>query len=280
MRRTLPLLALLALAADPPAPDPAELLRQAEAALRKNDADAATALAREAIRADPQNARAYLLLGQALDRRGRFDEALAAVTEVLRLDPKMVEALDVRGGINFKRGDVKAAVADFDRYVELRPEARDGHWRRGIALYYAGRYADGMKQFEGYQKTDANDVENAAWHFLCAARKDGVEKARQGILPVGKDARIPMMVVYALYKGTAKPEDVLKAAEAGDVPEAERKGRLFYAHLYLGLYYEATGEPKKAREHLGLAADKYRIGHYMGDVARVHVALLDKKPEK
>src|SRR5262249_55402586 len=119
MRRALPLLALLALAAPAAGRDakPEELLRQAEAALQAKDSPKAEALLRDAIRADPQNARAFLLLGQVLERRGRLDEALAAVNEVLRLDPKMIEALDLRGSVNFKRGDVKAAVADFDRYL-------------------------------------------------------------------------------------------------------------------------------------------------------------------
>jgi hypothetical protein len=43
------------------------------------------------------------------------------------------------------------------------------------------------------------------------------------------------------------------------------------------LYADLTGERKKAVEHLALAAGKYRIGHYMGEVARVHHELLNKK---
>ena len=37
---------------------------------------------------------------------------------------------------------------------------------------------------------------------------------------------------------------------------------------------------KKAIEHLDLAANKYKIGHYMGEVARVHHELLTKKQDK
>jgi lipoprotein NlpI len=282
MSRSLPLLALLALILPASARDPRpdDLLRQAEEALKAKDHDKARELLTQAIKADPQSARPYFLRALVQDQTGQRDAALADVDRVLQLDPKMVEALDLRGVIRFKRGDAVGAVADFDRYLAVRPEARNGHWRRGIALYYAGQFAEGMKQFEGYQNVDTNDVENAAWHFLCAARKDGVEKARAGLLKIGKDARVPMMEVYALYRGDVRPEAVLQAAEAGVVPDAERKGRLFYAHLYLGLYYEVTGDAKRAREHLGLAAEKYRIGHYMGDVARVHVELLDRKKEK
>jgi lipoprotein NlpI len=48
---------------------------------------------------------------------------------------------------------------------------------------------------------------------------------------------------------------------------------LFYAHLYIGLYYEAAGDAKAAREHLERAVS-YRANHYMGDVARVHLGLM------
>jgi lipoprotein NlpI len=124
---------------------------------------------------------------------------------------------------------------------------------------------------------DTNDVENAVWHYLCNARAAGVEKARAGLLKIGKDRRVPMTEVYALFAGKAKPEDVLTAARAGDPRGEELKRRLFYAHLYLGLYYETEGDKKKAREHITKAADDYRIGHYMGDVAVVHRDLLKKE---
>ena len=147
---------------------------------------------------------------------------------------------------------------------------------RGISLYYAGRYADGCKQFEGYEKVDTNDVENAVWHYLCNVRVVGRDKARAALLKIGNDKRVPMMVVYKLFQGEAKPEDVLAAAQADAVPKERRNAALFYAHLYLGLYWESEGDKKKALEHLTQAATKYRIGHYMGDVARVHAELLAK----
>mgnify|MGYP000446850332 CR=1 FL=1 len=37
---------------------------------------------------------------------------------------------------------------------------------------------EGRKLFELHRSVNPQDVENAAWHFLCAARVDGLEKAR------------------------------------------------------------------------------------------------------
>ena len=102
-------------------------------------------------------------------------------------------------------------------------------------------------------------MENAVWHLMCAAKKDGLAKARKGIMKIGKDRRVPMMEVYDLFAGTKKPEDVMKAATAGDLTEEQRKPNLFYAHLYLGLYYDMIGDKKKAIEHLKQASGKYKL---------------------
>lgn len=214
--------------------------------------------------------------------RAKLMQTVADCTKAIELDPKAADAYQRRGEAQFKLGKIAESVADFDRFLELRPEAKPGHWQRGISLYYAGKYDEGKKQFEGYEKVDTNDVENAVWHFLCAARKDGVEKARAGMLKIGKDKRPPMMEVYSLYKGDLKPADVLAAAQRDELKGEERKRALFYAHLYLGLYYDATGDKMKALEHITEAAGKYRIAHYMGDVAHVHEEILrkDAKPKE
>ncbi len=114
-----------------------------------------------------------------------------------------------------------------------------------------------------------NDVENAAWHFLCVARAESPERARAALLPVGPDARVPMRQVYEMFRGTMTAEQVLAAG--GSQPSGQ-----FYAQLYLGLYFEALGNTSRAREYITAAADeRYRdAGGYMHMVARVHLAKL------
>ena len=51
----------------------------------------------------------------------------------------------------------------------------------------------------------------------------------------------------------------------------------FYAHLYVGLFYDITGRADLARTHLHEAV-KHRIDHYMWEVARVQADMLDKRP--
>jgi lipoprotein NlpI len=252
----------------------AELLKKANAAWNAGKRDQALDLVGKAMTLDPKDPEPPFLRARMRDSMGQFAEAVQDFDRCLALNPTFAPAYDLRGSSQFKRGKFKESVADFDHFLKLQPAEGPGHWRRGIALYYVGRYADGRDQFKGYEAVDTNDVENAVWHFLCGAKLDGVAKAQKAMLKIGKDRRVPMTEVYELYQGKLKPADVLAAAEAGKVSDAERADRLFYAHLYLGLYYDVSGDPKKALEQMELAAGKYRTPHYMGDVAHVHAEVL------
>jgi lipoprotein NlpI len=203
---------------------------------------------------------------------------LAAAMSAAAEPAPTVNELEQRGSDLFRAGKFAESVAAFDAEIALDARRAPWHWKRGISLYYAGRYLDGAKQFEGYQTVDGNDVENAVWRFLCQARDPavGLDRARREILTIKDDRRVPMMQVYALFKGDLQPDDVVKACTADQPPQAVLDQRLFYAHLYLGLYVEALGDAPTARRHLD-AAEKLAIAHYMGDVAKVHARLLREK---
>jgi lipoprotein NlpI len=208
------------------------------------------------------------------------DKAIADMTELLKLDPSAARIHQARGAEHFRAGHIAESIADFDKFIAAHPDQDPHHWQRGISYYYAGRFADGRKQFERHQTVNPNDVENAVWHFLCHAREAGLEKARAALIPIEGDTRVPMSQIHSLFAGKLKPDDVMRAATAGDIP-AERKARqVFYAHLYLGLYFEAIGDAKLAREHIEKSAADYRNHDYMGDVAHVHAEILRKKPAK
>lgn len=256
-----------------------DLVQQASRALNNKEARKAIELADKAIAANSKDARGYLLRGYGYELLRQHDKAIADFTRSLERNPKLALAYDHRGSEQFILGHIKESLDDFDKFLELEPKAAPSHWKRGISLYYARRYEDGRKQFKDGDKVFGNDVENAVWHFLCNAKLKGVDKARKEMLPIGKDDRVPLMVVYDLFTGKSEPAEVLKAAEAGKVTAALRKQQLFYAHLYLGLYYDALGEKQKALEHLRLASGEYRLG-YMGDVAHVHAELLAKEGKK
>lgn len=251
-------------------------MKSAEAALARGDKDGALRLATEAVDADPANPACYAARAAVHSARRDYDKAVADYDKLIELVPGSATAYQRRGEDHFRLGNFKQSVADFDKVVQLQPDRDAHHWQRGISLYYAGEFKRGAEQFERHQTVNPDDVENAAWHFLCVSRLSGVEKARHSLIPVSGDARVPMAQVQKLFAGEATPADVLAAAKTGDPPPEQLRSRLFYAHLYIGLHHEAAGRADAAKEHILLAAEKYADDDYMGDVARVHAAVLDK----
>ena len=180
------------------------------------------------------------------------------------------QALLNRAVDEFEQGRFAQSAATFDEVAKMIPQQAPQLWQRGIALYYAGRYADCRQQFESHRTVNPDDVENAAWHFLCVARAESPEKARAALLPVGPDARVPMREVYQMFRGTLTADDVLKAA-------GTRADGLFYAHLYIGLHSESLGRKDLALKHIKEAAsDRFaQAGGYMHMVAAVHLQAIN-----
>lgn len=179
-----------------------------------------------------------------------------------------------RDGIQFfYDAKPKESVADFDKVIELAPRAAPQLWQRGMSLYYTGEFKKGREQFELHQTVNPHDVENAAWHFICVARAENVEAARLALISIEGDARVPMKEVHELFSGKGNEGAVMKAAENGNAGSVDLRNQLCYAHLYLGLYHEALGHTDRAKEHMIKAAIDYKMDHYMGKAAQVHVKL-------
>ena len=269
----------LLMAADPV--DPSSALLEARRLIAERDLPGALQHVEAVLKANPKLGSALYMRGAIHGLAGRHEAAIADYTQIIeQRSINVAAAFDARGSEQFKLGRFAASIADFDKFLELLPEQEPQQWKRGISYYYAGRYDDGRKQFEGYQTFDDNDVENAVWRFLCMARASSVAAAQKDMLKIKTDMRVPMMEVYALYAGTGSVDAVLAAVERGSPNERELNSRRFYAHLYLGLFYEATGDKTRAAEHIRLAAQKHPIDHYMADVARVHHKLLTTDASK
>ena len=230
----------------------------------------ALTLSQAAATADPANPRVWQIRARMFNHLYDYRAAATNLTMALSLEPSNPAVLFERGTAHFRSGNMTNSVADLDRYNELQPGQAPHNWQRGIALYYAGRYADGRRQFEIHQTVNSNDVENAVWHFLCTARERGLAKARESLIPIQGDSRVPMAEVHQLFAGKLEPADVLAAARRGTPAPDVLRQHEFYAHLYLGIFFEATGDGTKAREHILEASRRADPGNYMGDVARIH----------
>ncbi len=219
----------------------------------------------DALTQQHEEASAAMLLRQAglHESRGDYEAAIAGYDRAIEVEPRNWQLYLLRGSARFKAGRIEASIEDFDQVVALDPSQDPYLWQRGISYYYVGRFAECRGQFERHRLVNPNDVENAVWHLLCVAAEEGLEAAREAMLPVGLDARRPMKEIDALFRGKGSVEEVEAAVREED------PGARFYADLYLGLYYELVGEAEKAAAAIERAASLPNRG-YMIEVARVH----------
>lgn len=209
-------------------------------------------------------------------KEGKTEEALREMNQAVEAAPKQPQLYLMRGSLLFRSGKVNESIVDFDKCIELDPQSKPYLWQRGIALYYAGRYEEGRDQFVVHREVNPNDVENAFWHFLCAVRIEGVEKAQKKVLLSGFDSRVPLMQVQDLIQGKTTTQAIVDAVEKSDKgSNAKRLGR-FYGYLYVGLYYDALGDDASAKQWIQKCVDE-NVDGYMGDVAKIHLQMLEAR---
>ncbi len=206
-------------------------------------------------------------------RKADFAKAIKSIDPVIAKYPKASQLYRYRANAKFSNGDIVGAIKDYDQIIVLDKKSGPYLWERGLALYYAKRYKDGRAQFESHQKVNSDDVENAAWHFLCVARQQNLETARSNLIQIDGDTRVPMPEVFKLFAGKCVDQTVIDAFE-----KSKDKTGAYYGYLYLGLYYDAKGNEKKSLAYIEKAVkvNPFRPESLMGRIADIHLKIRGK----
>ena len=113
-------------------------------ARQRGEPERAVALIGQALAIDPRQARAHCNLGAALGDAGRPDAALASYDTALRLDPSYALAWDNRGNALRRLGRLAEALESHERALHLQPALADAWCHRAIVLLELGRHADAV----------------------------------------------------------------------------------------------------------------------------------------
>lgn len=220
----------------------------------------------------PADLRAKALLAL---QKGDNAAAIEAADAMMAGWPDDSRLMRSAGDVYLRAGKVDQATKLFNRYVKKEPQELPSLWQRGISLYFSGDHKEAAKQFEVHRTVNPNDVENAAWHFLCVARAKSVEEAKRLVLPAPGDPRVPMQEVLEMLSN-GDTDAVADRVDAVPEKTAARESAQFYGDFYLGLYADALGDQAKALKYMKSSA-KDAPHHYMGDIARVYAKYLAKK---
>ncbi len=128
---------------------------------------AAISEATEAVKLDPRDRVAKLVLARALITHGRFEEARQVVDEIKRVDPKNLEAIEFEGLIARGQGQLAAAAVAFARAVALKDNAFD---RRRLAdtQMQLGRTDDAANTLKTWLDAHPEDTRTRRmWAYIC-----------------------------------------------------------------------------------------------------------------
>ena len=89
----------------------------------------------QAIRANPDDASAYLKKGNALEALGRYKEAIRMLDEAIKLNPDEASAYLNKGRALYARQRFKKAITTIDKAISLNPYNPVAFLFKGMALY-------------------------------------------------------------------------------------------------------------------------------------------------
>jgi lipoprotein NlpI len=135
----------------------AAYLNRGNAYLNKSDFERAFADFNEAIRLDPKNAWAFVERGNLYKSKGDLDHTLADMNEAIRLDPSYALAMFFRGDLYRGMGDFTRAMADINEAIRLDPNYAPAYFTRGRLSYLLGNNPAALDDFTRSIRLDAGD---------------------------------------------------------------------------------------------------------------------------
>jgi tetratricopeptide (TPR) repeat protein len=131
----------------------------------------------EAIKLDPNHAWVYNNRGIAWTDKKEYDNALADFEAGLRLDPSNAKIFNNRGTIWRFKGVYEAAIADYNDAIRLQADYGFAHYNRGLAWADMGDYAKAIADFDEAVRIVPRDAQAFDQRGLAWLHLDRMEKA-------------------------------------------------------------------------------------------------------
>ncbi len=238
---------LAACAATPPSP-----LDEGKAALAAKDSAKAIAVLDKVVAAEPGNAAAHVLLGQAYVRAEQKADAEAQFKAGFTLDQAATLTADATAEEHFLAGNAHAALGQFDQALsaytttlKLEPGKAGAFTNIGVVYYQTGKLDEAIAQFKQALELDPADAET---HYLLGAayvQKDNLPEAEAefntalGLKPEFAPAHIGLGNIYLLGQ---KYDQAIASLEKALAIQADSPEALFA----IGQAYAAAGKTTEA----------------------------------
>ncbi|XGB38463.1 MAG: tetratricopeptide repeat protein [Cyanobacteria bacterium LVE1205-1] len=113
----------------------------------------------EAIRIDPNYAKAYNNRGFAKDKLKDYQGAISDYSEAIRIDPNFAYAYNNRGNAKDELKDYKGAISDYSEAIRIDPNFAYAYNNRGIAKRKLKDYKGAISDYSEAIRIDPNDTD-------------------------------------------------------------------------------------------------------------------------
>jgi protein O-GlcNAc transferase len=240
-----------------------DLLDEAQAALDKNNFEAAIPPLQKFLAEKPDVAFAHFQLAYAYTGLNRADEARAEYERCTALDPKMAEA-QLNLGILLLEKDAAAAVAPLGRAVDLMPSQSRPRFLLGVALERSGDLAGAAESFESASHLNASDTE-ALSHLggvdLQLKKPVDAEKKFRAVLESQPKSALALRGLALSLDAEGKPEAVgaYRNYLAADPKDSAMRARFVQLLIANKQFDEALAETEKLASGQAPTLDALRL---------------------
>lgn len=225
-----------------------------------------------ALRIDPRDANAYMLLAEVADREGKLDEARKATDDAARWNPVSLGPPLARVRLMLKEEQYDAARAELAVLGKNAPKNPIVSYYKGLVAYMAADYAVAENEFRQVLSTVPSHVLSQLYMGFLMYRKNNLEQA-ESFLTLYWQAHpeyIPATKLLAsIQLKRNKPEEALQTlADIGADADGEMLGLRANAYFATGnteaginsLQAAVTAAPDNGNLKTALILNKTRLG--------------------
>lgn len=251
----------------PPPPPASTEVKRGEQLLTAGDPVAAQRAFESAIEADPEDPRAHLDLGIALEMQGDMPGAERSYRRAVALDPDFGEALNNLGLVLLQTRRPVEAVAILERAVGARPQLGDAWVNLALAMEATDRQdeaVDAWKRASELAPRDATVRANLGLAQLAAGDSAAAKETLRAALPLAKNDAAALQAIGNGLRRTGDFEGAVRAMRGAI--EAHEGGPTPALLAELALAENAAGQSEAAEATLARALEldpDYATGHYL-----------------
>jgi tetratricopeptide (TPR) repeat protein len=235
-----------------------DLIYKEEEELEEEDSDKIDSY-KQAIRIDPDDAKAHYNLGTAYDELGKYEDAIVSYKQALMINPDDASTHYNLGLAYYNLGKYEEAIESYKQAIRIDPDYADAHNNLGFAYQKSGKYQEEIESYKQALKIDPDDASvhnNLGYAYYDSGKYQEAIEAYKQVLRIDPDYVKAHGNLGLAYLKSGKYEEAIESYKQALRIDPDSK----YAHKSLGYAYHKRGIYRVLEEEWGFDGHS-RINH-------------------